>query len=61
MVNRQIKLLSEEWQALLFLQADEQDKTGHRPSVSEVIGKSIMNNARDTGYQDDKQINKQSQ
>ena len=59
MVNRQIKLLSEEWQALLFLQTDEQDKTGRRPSVNEVIGKSIMNNARDIGYQDDKQIHEQ--
>lgn len=59
MVNRQIKLLSEEWQALLFLQTDEQDKTGRRPSVNEVIGKSIMNNAREIGYQDDKQFNKQ--
>jgi hypothetical protein len=58
MVNRQIKLLSEEWQALLFLQADEQGRTGKRPSVNEVIGKSILTNARNTGYQDDKQINK---
>ena len=54
MVNRQIKLMSEEWEALLFIQTNEQSKTGKRPSVNEVIGKSIMKNAQDTGYQDEK-------
>ena len=55
MVNRQIKLLSEEWVALLFIQAQEQLRTGKRPSVNEAIGKSIINNAKDLGYQDEKQ------
>jgi hypothetical protein len=59
MVNRQIKLLSEEWEALLFIQTQEQGKTGKRPSVNEVIGKTIMTKAKDIGYQDDKrQINR---
>ena len=46
--------MSEEWEALLFIQTNEQSKTGKRPSVNEVIGKSIMKNAQDTGYQDEK-------
>lgn len=54
MVNRQIKLMSEEWEALLFIQTHEQSKLGKRPSVNEVVGKSIMKNARDIGYQDEK-------
>lgn len=53
MVNRQIKLMSEEWEALLFIQTQEQANTGRRPSVNEVIGKSILNNAQELGYQDE--------
>jgi len=56
-VNRQIKLMSEEWNALLFIQAQIQNKTGKRPSVNEVIGKSIINNAKEIGYQDENKNN----
>jgi hypothetical protein len=57
MVNRQIKLMSEEWTALLFIQAQVQNKTGKRPSVNEAIGKSIINNAKELGYQDENKHN----
>ena len=57
MVNRQIKLKSEEWEALLFIQTQEQATTGRRPSVNEVIGKSILNNAQELGYQDEQKHN----
>lgn len=56
-MNRQIKLMSEEWNALLFIQAQIQNKTGKRPSVNEVIGKSIINNAKEIGYQDENKNN----
>lgn len=50
MLNRQIKMLHEEWEALLFIQMHEQNKTGKRPSVNEAIGKSIINHAKELGY-----------
>jgi ribosomal protein L15E len=45
--------MSEEWEALLFIQTQEQINTGRRPSVNEAIGKSIINNAKELGYQDE--------
>lgn len=53
MLDRKIKLLSEEWRALVFLMDIAQKATGKRPSLSKAIGDAIRVNAAQEGFKNE--------
>ena len=56
MLNRSIKLTSEEYEKVIEVASAIEKETGSRPSFSQVIGMTINNyKAPKGGYQDDKQ------
>lgn len=60
MLDRKIRLLSEEWRALVFLIDIAQKATGKRPSLSKAIGDAIRVNAAQEGFKyEDKYQQKQ--
>jgi hypothetical protein len=53
MLKRTYNLLSEEYAALIFLLNHIQEKTGSRPSQSQMVGKAITSFAAQLGHQAD--------
>ena len=60
MLDRKIKLLSEEWRALVWLMDKTEELKGKRPSLSKAVGIAIKESAITKGYHyEDKYFSKQ--